>query len=286
MASERLDIGIGSESPQRQLPPERIEFSSLAPLVRELEQAAVAEAGIDSNPAPVIRGSRTQPAPVFALSQVVRPARGPQSGQIDAVYQFTVGRDVADAVSRITAGLAGLPSSELVPAAAKHVSDGLLNAIRRGWAVQLVNGTTTPVFSTRNPPPTLAQQPTRSFASEIAARVIRVGGKNTKRPNARVQLLGTAGEATVVLPGVSAARALGNHLYGEVVLAGYGEWVVDPKRFMAPSRLLKFKVSDYRLLDPRGGNPPECLADVLGGVWDHIDPANHEQMLEAFGRGE
>ncbi len=286
MASERLDIGIGSESPERQLPPERIEFSSLSPLVRQLEQAAVVEAGIDPNPTPVIRGSRSQPPPVFALTQVVRPTNGAQPGQIDAVYQFTVSREVADAVGRITAGLAGLPNSKLVPAAAEHVRDGLLNAIRRGWAVQLVNGTTTPIFTTRNPPPDLAQQPTRSFASEIAARVIRVGGKNTRRPNARVQLLGTADEATVSLPGVSAARALGNHLYGEVVLAGLGEWVVDPGRFNAPSRLLSFKVSDYRLLDSRLDHPPARLADVLGGVWDHIDPTDARQMDEVFGREE
>lgn len=257
MASDRLDIGIGSETPGRQLPPERIAFSSLAPLVRQLEQAAVVEAGIDPTPPPVIRGSRPQPPTVLALTQVVRPAGESKTGEIDAVYRFAVGREVADAVSRITAGLAGLPASELVPAAAGHVRDGLLNAIHRGWAVQLVNGTTTPVFSTRNPPPVLAQQPTRSFASEIAARVIRVGGKDSKRPRARVQLLGVAGEASVVLSGPSAARALGNHLYRDVVLVGHGEWVVDPNRFMAPSRLLTFKVNDYRLLDSRTGDTPE-----------------------------
>jgi hypothetical protein len=121
-----------------------------------------------------------------------------------------------------------------------------------------------------NPPPDLDVYPTRKFESEIAARVLRVGGKN---PAVRVKLLGSGQDATLELGGEKVARELGNHLYRDAILRGQGEWVIDPSRFQAPTRLIKFKVSSLRLLRPVDIDTViDEMTEATGGVWDKFDP--------------
>jgi hypothetical protein len=112
--------------------------------------------------------------------------------------------------------------------------------------------------------------PTRKFESEIAAKVLRVGGK---KPVARVKLLGSGQDATLELGGKQAARELGNHLYRDAILKGQGEWVIDPNRFSAPTRLIKFKVSSHRLLKPVDIDTViDEMTEATGGIWDTVDP--------------
>src|SRR5581483_2775318 len=94
-----------------------------------------------------------------------------------AVYIFAVGPETAEAVSRITAGLAGTAGVRLTPGAAEAVRKTLLRTINRGLSVKLVNGVETPEFTEKNPPPELPVHPTRKFDTELAVRVLRVGDK-------------------------------------------------------------------------------------------------------------
>lgn len=136
--------------------------------------------------------------------------------------------------------------------------------------MQLINGVATPEFSKTNPPPVMAVHATRKVNSEIAVKLYWVGGK--KNPLAKVELLGTKQTATVRLNGEIAARELGNHLYQLAVLSGSGLWVIDPKQFFRPTRLLSFKVASHRLLRPIATDTLfDRLSEATGGVWDETD---------------
>lgn len=135
--------------------------------------------------------------------------------------------------------------------------------------------------SQSSPPPELPVYPTRKFESEIAVRLIRVGGK---KKLARVRLLGSGTEATLQLGGEKVARELGHHLYRDAVVKGLGEWVVDPNRFSAPTKLLRFKVSGYRLIRPVSMHTIiDEMTRATGGVWDKVDPTDPTQVDDAPG---
>lgn len=123
--------------------------------------------------------------------------------------------------------------------------------------------------------PVLPIHPTRRVESEVAVKLISVGGMKTR---ARVQLLSTNQMVTVRLPSQASARELGNHLYRNAVLSGTGEWVIDPRQFYRPTRLITFKVSSYRLLKPIAADELfERLSQAAGGVWDDTDPTSTEE---------
>ncbi len=271
--ADTLEIRLGGAVDGRPVSLQTVDFHQLSPLVDSIAAAALIEAGVD----PVFRSPQSPSRPLaLALSNVTGGA-----GTVTANYGFAVGPVATEAVGRITAGLAGDRNARLVPRAAGRVHDGLTKAIRRGLTVQLVNGVTTPTFTAANPPPRLSVHPTRKFTTEIAVRLLRAGGK---KPAARVQFLGSGHEATVHLQGVEAVRELGSHLYGDAVLTGFGEWVVDPNAFYRPTRLLSFKVSDYRLLgSARVDDVVRDLTGATGGAWDDVDPANPDEVMDVPG---
>ena len=271
--ANRLEIRLGSFAVHRSATPSTIDFKQLlAPLVKSVEEAISIEAGIYNQVGPKTQGSERL---VLALTGVSEHTTS------EATYEFAVGHEVEAAVGQITAGLAGLPDRFVVPDAARRVREGLTRAVNRGLSVQLVNGVATPVFSRDNLPPTLASHPTRRVESEVAVKLVWVGGK---RPAARVELLSTKQIVSVSLPGQSSARELGHHLYRNAVLSGIGQWVIDPKQFFRPTRLLSFKVSSFRLLTPI---EPEVLfnrfAQATGGVWDDTDPTKMDDEVAAEG---
>lgn len=282
--ADTLEVRLGGRAAGRPITTGDLDFSEVRPLIDRLESAALIEAGIETMVHSGRRATNREVRPLdpvrLALATVFTPADPREFG---AVYRFLVGAEALGAVSKITAGLAGLSASPLVPRAAHAVREGLHRTIRKGLSVQLVNGVTTPVFTTANPPPDLAVYPTRRAESEIAVRVLRVGGK---RPVVRVKLLGSGQEATLDLGGEKAARELGNHLYRDAVLKGPAEWVVDPARFGAPTRLLKFKVATYRLLRPAVMDEViDEMTAATGGAWDDTDPTAPEEVADAPGGG-
>jgi hypothetical protein len=270
--ADTLEIRLRSASTLRTAAPSTIDFKRLlAPLVKDIADAAAIEAGIEPYSAGRDRRGEAGEPLILALAKISEPD-GPGSG---ANYNFTVGPVAINAIGQITAGLAGRPDSYVVPDAARHVRDGLNRIIHRGLSVQLVNGVATPEFSSDNPPPPIAVHPTRELESEVAVKLLWVGGK---KPSARVELLGSKQNVSVRLSGPTAARELGHHLYHNAVLFGRGEWVIDPKQFFRPTRLLAFKATGYRLLQPVS---PEALFDRLaaaaGGVWDDTDPGKFRE---------
>jgi len=264
--AKRLEIKLGYVT--RVAKPSSIDFKRLlSPLVRSVEEAIAIEAGLEQR-----ADGNGEARIVLALTDVK------ESSESEAIYDFAVGEEVEDAVAQITAALAGVPDRRVVPDAARRLREGLNKAVRRGISVQLVNGVATPVFSTSNPPPAMAMYATRKVDSEIVVKLISSGGK---RPSARVQVLGTDQYVTVRLPGATAARMMGNHLYNHAVLHGRGLWVVDPKQFFKPTRLLSFKVSTYRLLEPyRPADLFDRPSDATGGVLDEIDVTKSQDEME------
>ncbi|HEV3440904.1 MAG TPA: hypothetical protein VG122_26355 [Gemmata sp.] len=274
---ETLEIRLGGQFSGRSITAQDLDFSEIDPLFEHLEKATILESGVDEYSVP--RGRRTKnriPQLKTVYLALITVLDFEQISSFGVAYRFKVGRDISQAVSKITAGLAGLANNQIIPEAAAQVRKGLNRTIGRGLSVQLVNGVTTPVFTASHPPPDLDVYPTRKFESEIAARVFRVGGKT---PTARVKLLGSGQDVTLQLSGEKAARELGNHLYRDAILKGQGEWVIDPKRFSVPTRLLKFKVQGSRLLKPVDVDDViEEMTKATGGVWDNIDPTDPKQV--------
>lgn len=276
--AETLELRLGGRLDGRFVTARELDFAEVRPLIDTLISAAMIESGMEDTPRTGPsgkRGSRSlsdQPdrplKPVrLALTEAFTPE---DTHEFGAVYRFAVGADTEAAISKITAGLAGIGNSRLVPDAAAKVREGISRVIQRGLSIQMENGVETPKFSKRNPPPKLEVHPTRRFESEIAARLIRVGGS---RPTARVKLLGSGQDVTLQLSGPKSARELGHHLYRDAILYGSGEWVIDPEKFYAPTRLLKFKVSNYRLLrDTTIDSVIEEMTEATGGIWDGVDP--------------
>jgi hypothetical protein len=281
MASN-LEVRLGGEIGGTPVTTRSLDFSEIRPLFDCLENAVIIEAEIvvTTRDERRSRGPLKPLTPVrLALARAGPPASG--SEVLGAVYEFAVGAEAADAVARITAGLAGQDGIHLDPNAAEAVRRGLMRTIYRGLSVQLVNGVETPVFTVLNPPPDLPVHPTRKFETEIAAHILRVGGKGKL---ARVRLLGSGQEATVNLLGEGMARELGNHLYRDAILKGKGEWTVDPKRFFIPTRLLQFNVTGHRLLKPASMRTViDEMTRATGGVWDDVDPTNPDQVQDAPG---
>jgi hypothetical protein len=279
--ADTLEIRLGGQVSGRAVTTRDLDYSEVHPLIDRIETAAIIEAGLDTLPRPGRRakGQLRPLSPVrLALANVFTPDG---TDTLGAVYQFAVGSETSEAVSKITAGLARVAGNQLAPQAAEEVQKGLNRTIWRGLSVQLVNGVETPVFSVSNPPPPLDVYPTRKFESEIVTRVLRVGGK---KPVARVRLLGSGQEVTLELSGPKAARELGHHLYRDAILKGQGEWVIDPSRFSVPTRLLRFKVSRIRLLqDVTIDTVIEEMTKATGGVWDHVDPTDPEQVEDTPG---
>ena len=66
------------------------------------------------------------------------------------------------------------------------------------------------------------------------------------------------------------------------ILKGQGEWVVDSKRFFAPTRLLKFKVQTSKLLQPFDMDDViDEMTKATDGIWDHVDPTDPNQIDDA-----
>lgn len=277
--ADNLEIRLGGVVGGRPVTTRDIDFSEIRPLIHNLESAALIEAGIDLTAKAERRtGGAARPlTPVrLALAHAFTPADEVKGG---AVYQFAVGAQTAEAVARITAGLAGQHGVYLLPGTVEAVRKGLSRTINRGLSVQLVNGVKTPVFTDKNPPPHLPVHPTRRFDTQIAVRILRVGGK---QPLARVQLLGSGQEATVELRSEKRARELGQHLYRDAVLKGSSEWVIDPNRYSVPTRLVEFVVSGYRLLRPTTADTViDEMTRATGGVWDAVDPTKPDQVDDA-----
>lgn len=272
--ADTLEIRLGGVIGGRAVTPRSVDFRWLSPLVKSLSDAATIEADIDTV---TLSKFAQRNRLTLALSEVV--AIRDQAHSSGASYHFAMGADTADAFGRITAGLASLADNPLVPSAAQKVEEGITKAIRQGLTVQLLNGAKTPVFSESNPPPHLQVHPTRKVESELAIRIIRVGGK---KPVARVQLLGSKQETSVSLPGEKSARELGNHLYRDAIISGPAEWVIDPERFFAPTRLLTFKVVNYQLLQPADTESViDQLTKATRGVWDGVDPTNGDEVENA-----
>jgi hypothetical protein len=279
--ADNLEIRLGGIVGGRPVTTSDIDFSEIRPLIDKLESAALIEAGIDVT-AKAERRTGGAPRPLtpvrLALAHAFTPVNELEAG---AIYHFVVGAQTAEAVARITAGLAGRPGVYLLPGTVEAVRKALSRTINRGLSVQLVNGVKTPVFDNKNPPPKLTVHPTRRFDTQIAVRILRVGGK---QPLARVQLLGSGQEATVELRSEKRARELGQHLYRDAILKGSSEWVIDPNRFSAPTRLVEFVVSGYRLLKPTTTDTViDEMTKATGGVWDDVDPTNPEQVDDAPG---
>jgi hypothetical protein len=267
--AETLEIRLGGKVGDRPIAARDIDYSEIDPLIERLEKATAIESGLDEMPVSKRGKGRLHPLKTVRLALVAVESRLSKISAV-VVYQFVVGAEIEKAVAKITAGLAGQRGNQLVPEAAHKVRHGLYRTIYRGLSVQLVNGVTTPEFSVSNLPPDLDKYPTRKFESEIIAKVLRVGGK---KPAARVKILGSGQEATLELGGATAARELGTHLYRDAVLKGYGEWVIDPDRFYAPTRLVKFKVSSHQLLKPVDiDTVVDEMTEASGGIWDQVDP--------------
>jgi hypothetical protein len=279
--ADRLEIHLGGSPWGRPVTTRDIDFSELRPLIDSLEEAAIVESGIDTIARDERRArgpARSLPPVRFSLDAAFTPENGREAG---AIYHFTVGSETVAAVGRITAGLAGSTGVFIEPEAAQAVRKGLLRTINRGLSVQLINGSKTPVFSRANPPPPLPAHPVRKFDTEIAVKILRVGGKKRL---ARVLLLGSKQEATVELGSEKQARELGTHLYLDAVLKGSSEWTIDPDRFSTPKRLLKFAVSTYRLLAPTtNGRVIDEMTQATGGIWDDVDPTDPEQVEDTAG---
>ena len=272
--ADTLEIRLGGEVSGRFITTSDLDYAEISPLINNIESAALIEAGIDTMAR--LRGRpKSQMRPLGKVRLALSEAYTPQSGAaLGAVYRFAVGPEMSDAVGKITAGLAGKVDNRLVPEAADKVREGLNRTIWSGLQVQLVNGIETPVFSTANPPPDLSVYPTRHFESEIAVRLLRVGGK---KPAVRVKLLGSGQDVTLELSGEKVARELGVHLYRVAILRGQGEWVIDPKMFSKPTRLLRFKVLTHRLLKPVDADTViEEMTKATDGVWDQVDPTKPE----------
>ncbi len=276
--ADTLEIRLGGAPAGRRLGVEDLDYSEVSPLLKRILTATEIEANIDRVPVTLgrpksRRGTHRELRAVrLALASVKTAADG--EGPV-ASYLFAVGAEAAEAVGKITAGLSG-SAVPLVPEAAAEVAAGISRAIGSGLSVQLVNGVTTPRFTSSNPPPKLAVSPTRRCEGQIAAKLLRVGGHG-KHPLARVELLGSGHQATLTLSGKQAARELGNHLYSDAVLFGVGEWVIDQDRFGMPTRLLHFRVDKYRLLDDATmGEVVDNMAAASAGGWDGVDPSQPE----------
>ena len=270
--ADTLEIRLSRDGGRRLSTPTGIDFRrSLSPLVAGLSEAIAIEAGIDTTPDRRRSASDASDASdtvILDLNSVNKEKSGVAS------YQFSLGADAANAVGLITAALCEQPGSRLLHDTAEKVTDAIQKTIRRGWEVQLVNGVATPVFSDRNPPPGIVPHQTRTYDTEIAVKLLWVGGV---KPSARVELHGSRQVVSVKLGSGDAARELGNHLYRDAVLSGRAEWVVDPDQFFRPTRLVKFKVSDYHLLEHVHVDVMfDRLAKATHGVWDDTDPVATE----------
>jgi hypothetical protein len=275
--ADTLDIKLGR--PGGGLTPMSVDFSIVADLLQGLETAVVTEAGIDRLRYPDSK-MRGKSLPFHNLSVLkVGQGVGPD-GQPTAEYDCAVGPELVVPVSRITAALAGTAIVPLTSEAAEQTKKCLERVIRLGLSVQLVNGVHTPVFQQSHPVPDLLTTNERRVTSEIAVRIIRVGGKH--RATAVVELL-TTGEQVTANLGRNRKRAkeLANHLYGDAMLQGEAVWEIDTQNFGAPKRLLKFEVTGHRLLE---SVPLPVLFDELaqatGGAWDHIDVTLYEGDAE------
>lgn len=270
---DSLELRLGGTINGRRVTTRDLDYTEIDPLIEKILGAALIEAGIERVPPTgrVKAGQLRSLSPVHLALENVYSPEGNQS-DFGAIYRFVVGQDAQEAIAKITSGLAGVGNIKVVPEAAEKVRSGINRAILRGLTVQLENGVTTPTFSKDNPPPELEVYQTRKYESEIAARIVRVGGAN---PTARVRLLGSRQDATLDLMGAKAARELGHHLYRDAILKGTGEWVINPDRFYAPTRLIKFNVVSYRLLpDTTMDSVIDDMINATGGIWDGIDPVS------------
>jgi hypothetical protein len=266
--ASQLQIRLGSDSSQSKIAPSQFDFRRvLSPIVDEFSQAVAIEACFDA---------RAMPDVVLALDGI--QADGPDNA---TTYSFAVGEDSQEAVGNITANLAGVGRRPILPDAAVHVKASLGHAIRRGLSVQLVNGVSTPRFTSESQPPLMAEHMFREVETEIEAKVLWAGGAV---PSARVRVSGSNQIVTVKLPSEQTARELGNHLYRYVMLTGTAKWIVDPSRFFRPTRLVEFSAKRCRTLPPLSTDRMfDVLAESTGGELDMIDPlaAWREEMAES-----
>src|SRR5947209_2224535 len=135
--ADTLEIRLGGRIGGRTVTTRDLDFSDVRPLIDHIESAVMIEAGIDpvSSHGPRPKGQVRPLGQVrLALSRAFTPKRADAFG---AVYEFAVGPEAAEAVSKITSGLAGQTSSHVVPDAAEKIRLGLNRAIGRGLSVQL-----------------------------------------------------------------------------------------------------------------------------------------------------
>src|SRR5579871_5249982 len=117
--ADTLEIRIGGEVGGRSITTRDLDYSEINPLIEHLESAAVIDAGIDpSRPGGRPQQLRPLGKVRLALAHAYTPGNGKPFG---AVYEFAVGPETADSVSKITAGLAGLTDRPLIPEAAQQV---------------------------------------------------------------------------------------------------------------------------------------------------------------------
>src|SRR6185312_3252268 len=110
---ETLELRLGGTINGRRITTRELDYTELDPLIEQLLEAALIEAGIER----VLNTGRLKAGQVRSLSQVhlaLENAYSPvdPKAPFGAIYRFVVGPDARDAISKITAGLAGISNNK------------------------------------------------------------------------------------------------------------------------------------------------------------------------------
>src|SRR4051794_25993550 len=118
--ADTLEIRLGGKVSGRSITTRDLDYADVHPLIDHIESAIYIEAGIDtiSHTGPQVAGKLFPLSPVrLALAEAFSHDG---VGALGAVYRFAIGPEAIEAVSKITAGLAGSVQTPLAPEAARQ----------------------------------------------------------------------------------------------------------------------------------------------------------------------